>query len=288
MKHLIFLLSATSLLLYTQGLNAQGSPNEPITLEKIAENIYQLKGGRGSNGGVIVGDDAVLVIDAKMNEASVLQTMEAIEELTDKPLRYLVNTHSDGDHIQGNRYFPASVMIIAHENCRDDFFKRNFGRASDWDEPQFYPFVPSITFSEQLDIWMGKSKVELHYFGVGHTSGDAVVYCPAAKIAFVADLYFAERPQLIHSAKGGNSFEYVKSMKKMLETLDAETFLSGHSEPAGRADLKKHLQEMEARQEKVKVLLKDGMTQEKVLAAFDPSEKRLITSVYQELTAATE
>lgn len=286
MKHLISLFAGLFLCLLAIDLSAQENRTQPITLDKIADNLYQLKGGRGSNGGVIVGDNAVLVIDAKMDESSVSQTLDAIKELTDKPVKYVVNTHSDGDHIQGNRYFPAAVTFIAHENCRKDFFKENFGRASDWDDPRFYPFVPSLTFSDQLDIWLGKSKVELHYFGVGHTTGDVIVYCPDTKIAFVADLYFEGRPQLIHSAKGGNSFEYVKSMKLMLESLDAETFLSGHSDPVGRADIKMHIQEMEARQVKVKALLKDGKNQEAVLAQFDENEKRLVTSIYQELAAS--
>jgi glyoxylase-like metal-dependent hydrolase (beta-lactamase superfamily II) len=286
MKHLISLFAGMFLCLFAIDLSAQENRTQPITLDKISDKLYQLKGGRGSNGGVIVGDNAVLVIDAKMDETSVSQTLDAIKELTDKPVKYVVNTHSDGDHIRGNRYFPATVTFIAHENCRNDFFKVNFGRASDWDDPRFYPFVPSLTFSDQMDIWLGKSKVELHYFGVGHTTGDLIVYCPATKIAFVADLYFEGRPQLIHSAKGGNSFEYVKTMKKMLESLDADTFLSGHSDPVGRADIKKHIQAMEARQEKVKAHLKDGKTQEEVLAQFDENEKRLITSIYQELASS--
>jgi len=288
MKHLRSYLSALVILLCLPGIHAQDDLSLPISLDKITDNLYQLMGGRGSNGGVIIGDNAVLVIDAKMNEASVNQTLDAIKKLTDKPVKYLVNTHSDGDHIQGNRYFPATVTFIAHENCREDFFKLNFGRASDWDDPRYFPFVPSITFTDQLDIWLGKSKVELHYFGVGHTTGDAIVYCPSSKTAFVADLYFEGRPQLIHSMKGGNSFDYVKSMKLMLEKLDAETFLSGHSDPVGRAEIKKHIQEMEGRQEEVKVLVKDGKTQEEVLAKFTENEKRLVTSIYQELSATSE
>jgi cyclase len=157
-------------------LSAQERETTPVTLEKVSESVYQIRGGSGSNGGVIVGENGVLVIDAKMNEESVNQTIEAIQELSDKAIKYLVNTHSDGDHIMGNRYFPKSVTFIAHENCRDDFFKVNFGRESDWGEAEFYPFTPSLSFTENMDVWLGKDKVELQYFGVGHTTGDIVVY----------------------------------------------------------------------------------------------------------------
>ena len=101
--------------------------------EKISDNLYQVLGGRGSNGGAYIGDNGVLLIEAKMNESSVIQTMAELKKITDKPVTYLVSTHSDGDHINGNRYFPESVIFIAHENCRSDFFlpKRD-GSPSDW------------------------------------------------------------------------------------------------------------------------------------------------------------
>jgi cyclase len=264
-------------------LAAQEREVSPVTLEHISGNVYQISGGSGANGGAIIGDNGILVIDAKMDEVSVTQTIEAIGKLSDQPIRYLVNTHSDGDHIMGNRYFPPSVIFIAHENCRDDFFKENFGRESDWGEPEFYPFTPSITFSEDMDLWLGKDKVELHYFGVGHTTGDIVVYCPEEKIAFLGDQYFQERPQLIHSQKNGNSFEHVKTLTKMLNTLDAETFLSGHGAPVGRSDIEKHIQTMIARQTKVKTLMDQEKTMEQVLAVFGENESRLVTSIYNEL-----
>ncbi len=265
-------------------LRAQEREIPPLTLEKVSENIYQILGGSGANGGVIIGESEILVIDSKMTEESVNQTIESIKGLTGEEIKYLVNTHSDGDHIMGNRYFPGSVTFIAHRNCRDDFFKENFGRESDWDEPEFYPFTPSLTFKENLNIWLGKEKVELHYFGIGHTTGDIVVYHPEHKLAFIGDLYFSGRPQLIHSNKNGNSFEYIKTLTKMLETLDAETFLSGHSDPVGRDEIEEHIQAMVERQNKVKELLSQDKTLEETLEEFDENESRLVTSIYNEIT----
>ena len=265
-------------------LRAQEREIPPLTLEKVSGNIYQILGGSGANGGVIIGESEILVIDSKMTEESVNQTIESIKGLTGNEIKYLVNTHSDGDHIMGNRYFPNTLTFIAHRNCRDDFFKENFGRESDWDEPEFYPFTPSLTFKENLNIWLGKEKVELHYFGIGHTTGDIVVYHSEHKIAFIGDLYFNGRPQLIHSNKNGNSFEYVKTLTKMLETLDAETFLSGHSDPVGRDEITKHIQGMVERQNKVKELISHDKTLEETLEEFDENESRLVTSIYNEIT----
>jgi cyclase len=277
---------STVILLICTGmlLTAQDRETAPVTLQKITDNIYQINGGQGANGGLIVCETGLVVIDSKMDEESVNQTLEAIRGLTDKPIRYLVNTHSDGDHIMGNRWFPVTVTFVAHENCRDDFFKENFGRASDWGEPEFYPFTPSVTFREKMDLWIGKELIELHYFGVGHTTGDIIVYVPEEKIAFIGDQYFSGRPQLIHSVKNGNSFAYVNTMKKMLEKLEAETFLSGHSDPVGRGEIKEHIRKMEDRQVKVKELIGQDKDLEEVLAAFDENESRLVTSIYQEIS----
>jgi len=265
-------------------LRAQERETPPVSLEKITGSVYQINGGQGANGGVIIGESEVLVIDSKMNEESVNQTIEAIKEITDGAISYLINTHSDGDHIMGNRYFPGSVTFISHNNCRDDFFKENFGRESDWDEAEFYPFTPSVTFKKNLNIWLGKEKVEFYYFGVGHTTGDIIVYHPDQKVAFIGDLYFSGRPQLIHSNKNGNSFQYVLTMTQMLEKLDAEIFLSGHSDPVGREEIEKHIQLMVERQNKVKELVSQDKTLEEVLGEFDESDSRLVTSIYNEVT----
>jgi cyclase len=264
-------------------LTAQERVTPPVTLEQISEKVYQINGGAGSNGGVIIGENTVLVIDSKMDEESVIQSIEAIKSTTGRPIKYLVNTHSDGDHIMGNRFYPGSVTFIAHENCREDFFKVNFGRESDWEEPEFYPFTPSLTFKEQMNIWLGKDKVELHYFGIGHTTGDLVVYLPEDKIAFLGDQYFSSRPQLIHSNKNGNSFEHVRTLSKMLETLDAEIFLSGHSDPVGRDEIKNHIQTMVNRQNKVKELISMNQSLEETLENFEKNESRLVTSIYNEI-----
>jgi len=284
MKTIKYTTTLLLIVLASAVLCAQEREIPPLTLEKVSGNVYQILGGSGANGGVIIGENEVLIIDSKMNEESVNQTIESIKGLTGNEIKYLVNTHSDGDHIMGNRYFPSSPTFIAHKNCRDDFFKENFGRESDWDEPEFYPFTPSLTFEENMNIWMGKELIELHYFGIGHTTGDIVVYHPEHKLAFIGDLYFSGRPQLIHSNKNGNSFEYVKTLTKMLETLDAETFLSGHSGPVGRDEIKKHIQEMVERQNKVKELVSQDMTLEETLVEFDENESRLVTSIYNEIT----
>jgi len=262
----------------------QRRAEQPLEFKKISDKLYEIVGGRGSRGGAYIGDNGVLVIDAKMDKESVNQVIEGIKRITDKPIKYLVNTHSDGDHVAGNRYFPETVTIIAHENCRDDFFRpgRN-GAASEWSKPDMAPFVPSLTFSEKMNVYLGSKTVELWYFGAGHTTGDAVVYFPEEKTAFIGDQVFLTRAQLIHSYKGGDSFEHVKTLTKMLDTIEAEQFCSGHSEMTNRAGIENHIVQMEKRQEKVRALIAKGKNTEEIKSEFVESESRLIEAICNEI-----
>jgi cyclase len=130
---------------------------------------------------------------------------------------------------------------------------------------------------------MGNQTVELWYFGVGHTTGDIVAYFPEEKTAFIGDQVFKGRPQLIHSHKGGNSFEHVKTVEKMLETLDVVHFCSGHADIMNREDIEQHLVEMKKIQQKVKNLVTEGKTLAEVQAEFEPGQGRLVESVFGEL-----
>lgn len=263
---------------------SQQQETPPITVEKISDNLYQLLGGRGANGGFYIGKNEVLVIDSKMDKESVEGIFTAIKGFTDKTVRYLINTHADGDHVNGNAFFPKDVTIIAHENCRKEFFiKGRDGSASRWESEELLPFVPQVTFNDKMYLHMGNQTVEMYYFGVGHTTGDIVVYFPEEKTAFIGDQVFKGRPQLIHSYKGGNSFEHVKTTEKMIETIDAVKFCTGHADVMSREDIEQHLQEMKKFQQKVKKLVSEGKGLAEIQSEFKPEESRLVESVFGEL-----
>jgi len=266
---------------------AQQPESTAVRLNRISDNLYEVLGGKGARGGVFIGENGILVIDAKQDEISVKQTIDEIAKLSDKPIKYLVNTHSDGDHVTGNQFFPSSVIIISQENCRKEFFlpKRD-GSPSDWNKPGLLPFVPSVTFHDQMDIYPGSQRVELLYFGAGHTTGDAVVYFPGPKVAFIGDQIFSDRPQLIHAYKGGNSFEHVKTLTKMLEVLDAVKFFSGHSESLDRAGIQKHIDEMISMQNKIKSMIDNNKSPEDIEKEFDQNQQTLVETIINEIKPA--
>lgn len=283
-KHYTLIIVLLFLFLSVSQSFAQQQKKTPVKLQLISEKLYEIIGGRGARGGIYIGKNEILIIDAKMNKNSVDQVIEQIRQISDKPLTYLVNTHSDGDHINGNQYFPETVTFIAHENCRKDFFlPRRDGTPSKWTKPELASYIPSLTFRDKMNIYLGSKKIELWYFGVGHTSGDIVIYFPEEKTAFLGDQIFLTRPQLIHSHKGGNSFEYVKTLTKMLETLDAEKFCSGHSDITDRSTIISHINKIINLQKKIKALIDKNKSPEDIKNEFDENKAELIKVIYKEI-----
>ena len=280
-KHVLLLLLSAFMVPWS--FSQQKEP-PPVRLQMIAPNLYEVLDGAGSRSGAYIGETAAVVIDAKMDKKSVDQTIAEIAKLTDKPIRYLINTHSDGDHVRGNRFFPETVTVIAQENCRKEFLvPMRDGKPSEWTSPELARFMPAITFRDRMDLHVGSKSIQLWYFGVGHTTGDAVVYFPEEKVAFLGDQVFVTRPQLIHSYKGGNSFEHVKTLSKMLDTLAAEKFCTGHEEILTRAAVRDHIDQMTRLQAKVESLIKQGKPLDSIKGEFKENEARLIESIYQEL-----
>ena len=234
----------------------------PIALEKIADGIYEVKGGSGANCAAIIGRKEIMVVDAKMSEESARQMLAEIKKLSDVPVTVLAITHSDGDHVNGITGFPADIKIWAQEETKrymDEAFKDEKQRA----------YLPRIeTFaSGGPEYDLGGRKVELLYFGPAHTSGDAVVYVPDAKVAVLGDLYFAGRDPLVHRHKNGDSFGLVKVLQSAL-ALDADTFLSGHADKAARTDIEGIIQALQEKQAKVEALFREGKSLEQTLEAF--------------------
>lgn len=259
-------------------------PLKPVRLEKLCDSLYQTLDGRGAQGGVFIGHDAVLLIDSKMDSASVNQVLDELKKMTDKPVRFVVHTHADGDHVRGDRYQPPAAVFVAHENCRKEMLlPGRDGKPSEWESPELMRFLPSVTFRDRMNLYLGAKKIELWYFGVGHTTGDAVVYFPDRKIAFIGDMVFLSRVPLIHAYKGGNSLELVKTLSKMITSLDAEWFYSGHSEKIDRQGLRNYIERMTQRQAKIKVGILSGKSLDTIKAEFTNDEAALTEIIYNEI-----
>jgi cyclase len=237
----------------------------PISIEKITANVYEVKGGSGANAVFYTGEKETVVIDAKMSEESGKQMLEEIKKLSPHPIAYIALTHSDGDHVNDLPGFPVGTKVIAQEETRrymDEAFKDEKLRA----------YLPQLTFQERLNLYFGDHNIKLLYFGPAHTSGDAVVFFPEEKVAVLGDLLFVGRDPLVHRHKNGSSFGLVKALKAVLG-LDADIFLSGHADKAGRSDVEAMIKSLEEKQTKIAALISQGKSLEEIKKIFNVEDR---------------
>jgi cyclase len=253
----------------------------PLKIVKVTENIYEVTGGSGANTGFFIGENEVLVVDAKMSEESANMMINEIKTMTPNPIKTVILTHSDGDHVNGLPGFPKGIDVISHINTRthmEEAFK----------EEKLKEYLPNKTFSEKLVLYEDSEKIELIYFYPAHTNGDIVVFFPEQKAAFLGDLIFLNRDPLVHKHKNGNSFGLVKTLKAVLE-LDADTFIHGHGEIAQKENIRNLITSLEKKQEKIKALIEKGKSLEEVKKEFgiEQTQSRrpsLVEIIFKELT----
>jgi len=257
-----------------------------IKVNKVKGNIYEVKDGGGANCGFYIGQEEVIVIDAKMNKESAKQMIAEIRNLTSLPIKHVILTHSDGDHVNGLVGFPKGINIIANHHTRehmDEAFKT----------PEQRLYLPEQTFSKKLKLYIGDKVVKFYHFGPAHTNGDVVVSFPDEKVAILGDLLFLGRDPLIHRHKEGSSFGLAKTLKAVLE-LDADTFVHGHGNVAQKSDVEGVIKSLEEKQLKIKALIEEGKSLEEIKKIFKvedrpprPGGRRflsLVEVIYLELT----
>ncbi len=169
-----------------------------VSFTKLSDNAYAYTAEGDPNTGVIVGDDAVMVLDTQATPVMAADVIRRIREVTDKPIRYVLLTHYHAVRVLGaSAYQPEH--IIASEDTRDLIVERGEqDKASEIGRfPRLFRNVesvppgltwPTLTFSGKMTLWLGKLEVQLLQLGRGHTKGDTVAWLPQQKILFSGDL----------------------------------------------------------------------------------------------------
>ncbi|HUK35110.1 MAG TPA: MBL fold metallo-hydrolase, partial [Vicinamibacterales bacterium] len=164
---------------------AQQAPQQPFQVKQLKPNVYWVEGG-GGNSGVIIGDKGVIVIDAKTTEAGGKELLADIAKLTPKPVTTLIETHSDGDHVNGAAAFPKGIVIIAHVN--DKMEQEAALKAGGRGAPPADHLPTQVVTKDKEKTKIDGVELELLHWAPAHTSGDLVVYLPKEKIAFTGDI----------------------------------------------------------------------------------------------------
>ena len=253
----------------------------PVSVHKISKHVYEVRGGAGANCAFIVGDEEVYVIDAKMIDQSARDLISDIKATTDKPITNLLITHSDGDHVNGIPGFPADINIISHDNSAGHIKKANESEGI-----KISP--PNMTFFHQLNLYSRDLEINLFYFGCAHTDGDVVIFVPDDGVAIIGDLFFKGMDPLIHKHKNGSSEGLISVLQKIID-LNAEKYLSGHAEPAKKAEIESLRKTVIEKRDKVKAMVKDGISLDDIKKAFgiplgQSQWPSLVERIYGEMT----
>jgi cyclase len=230
---------------------AAGGQAKPmvLTVEKLKDNFFVLKGeGSGGNTAVFVTATGVVVVDTK-NPGWGQPILDKIRELTDKPVTMLINTHTHGDHVSGNVEFPATVDVVTQKNTKVNMakmispggppakptptiFETNGGRG-----------LPKRTFKNKMTIGSGNDRIDLRYFGRGHTNGDAWVIFPALGIMHAGDIFPGKNIPILDGYNGGSGVEMPKTLAKAADYAQKEKIemiITGHSTQMTIADLREY------------------------------------------------
>lgn len=200
------------------------------TIQKVADNIYVIPGG-GGNTTVFVSSKGVVLVDSKTpNQGKAI--MDQVRTVTDKPVIYLINTHSHFDHTGSNAYFPESVTIVAHRNLAeqlkaDPAFQTEEGKRGLVDQ----------TYTGHLRLMSGDDEVDLYNFGPAHTSGDSLVVFPKAGVMAAGDVFAWKNQPIIDTQHGGSSLNYGEFVARAVKTIKGVTIvIPGHSPPTSWQD----------------------------------------------------
>jgi len=234
---------------YQQPAGGQQAPRV-IEVEKLKDNLFVLRGeGGGGNTAVFVMTNGVAVVDTK-NPGWGQPILDAVKKLTPKPVTMIINTHTHGDHVSGNVEFPATVDVVVHENTAANM-KRLTGRGSTPEKPVPGIFeqnkgrgMPKRTFRDRMTIGSGADQIDLHYFGRGHTNGDAWVLFPALRVVHAGDIFSGKNLPLLDGNNGGSGVEIGDSLAKAHGALSksADIIITGHSAQATMNELQEYAQ----------------------------------------------
>jgi len=158
--------------------------------------------------------------------------LEQIKKVTDKPVTMIINTHTHGDHTGSNEAFPATIDIVSHENTKANMAKMD---AFKGDKAQF---LPKRTFKDKMSVGNGKNRIDLFYFGAGHTNGDAWVYYPSLRVLQTGDLFAWRDSPTIDRNNGGSGIEFPKTLAKGIAGIkNVDIVIPGHSPVTTPKDL---------------------------------------------------
>jgi glyoxylase-like metal-dependent hydrolase (beta-lactamase superfamily II) len=240
-----------------------------IKTTKITDTIYMLE-GEGGNIGVSAGEDGVVLIDDQYAPLTP-KILAAVKAISDKPIRFVINTHWHADHTGGNENLGnAGVVIVAHDNVYKRLTSEQFVQLLN--NRKFPPLsragLPVITFNDTVTFRVNGDEIVVHKIPPAHTDGDSFVRFRKANVIHTGDVFAAYRYPFIDVENGGSVRGVVKAMDVLLPTLDDNTkVIPGHGPLSGKKDVVAFRAMMAKGSARVEAAVKSRKTLEQVIAS---------------------
>ncbi len=255
-----------------------------LTSWQVRDGIYMIVGA-GGNTTVQIGDDGVLVVDTKLAAASGV-LLDAIRQLSSKPIRYVINTHWHPDHVGSNEALAKAgstiaggnvsgaitdagegAAVIAHENV--------LARMSGQDPPPAFEAWPTVTlFMPRKDIYFNGEAIEILHQPAAHTDGDSLVFFRRADVVSTGDVFTTTGYPVIRPGDGGGIDGVIAALNRIIEiTVPKEKqeggtlVIPGHGRLSDEADVVEYRDMVTIIRDRIKSMVEMGMTLRQVQAA---------------------
>jgi cyclase len=268
-----------------------------IKPEALAPGIHMLAGA-GGNIGLSAGDDGVFIVDDQFAPLTE-KILASIKTITDKPVRFVINTHWHGDHTGGNENFgKAGAVIVAHDNVRKRMNTEQFSEAfKRTTKPAPKDALPVVTFSESATLHLNGDEVRIVHVAPAHTDGDSIVHFTKANVIHMGDLYVSGAYPFVDKSSGGEVNGIIAAADQALAMANEATkIIPGHGAVSNMAGLKQYRDVVTTVRDRVAALIKQGKSLADVQAAAPSKEfdatwgtgfmkgEQFVAAVYSSLT----
>jgi len=272
-----------------------------IKVTKVSGNIYMLA-GQGGNIAASVGEDGIVIVDDEFAPlAEKIQTALKNLGITDKPVRFVINTHYHGDHAGGNAPFATSgSTVIAQDNVRKRLASGgvagNGGSMKMENKPAEKAALPIITFEHDVTVHLNGEDIRALHFPSGHTDGDAIIFFPKNNVVHMGDDFVRYGFPFIDVASGGSVQGMIDGVEKAAAQLPADVkVIPGHGVLSNLDDVRAYVKMLRETSGVVQKAIDaqktlDQMKQEKILAPWAKwsndfvSQDIFIETLYNSLT----
>lgn len=205
--------------------HARAQDSSPIRMRTLrpGDILYVLIGG-GGNSLALMRDEGVVLIDTK-RRAGGRQILDTIQAVTDRPVATIINTHAHIDHTGGNPEFTHVTDVVAHAQAKAAMMKLEAFQGSNARS------LPNRIVTDRMTLLDGPDRIELYYFGPGHTDGDLVVVFPEKRLAYLGDLFPSKAAPVIDAANGGSGVAFPDTLARAAaEIKGVVQVVTGHEE----------------------------------------------------------